>query len=111
MRKTFSPDKRNEILTYIKKFDEKHGRGGQSAAARKFKVSRVAINHWLKPAAPAVQLQSQRGRMGGSVAPKEYMQTIDKSLSAFTSLGKTIDKFRRALEQEKAKISSKFKRG
>jgi hypothetical protein len=49
MRKKFDAGKRTQILAYIEKYNARNnGRGGQSAAAKKFKVSRVAINNWLK---------------------------------------------------------------
>jgi transposase len=101
MRKTFSSEKRAEILAYIEKYDAKKGRGGQSAAAKKFNVSRVTIINWLKgTAAPAAQstkikplAPAPRGKSKPSAQPVlEMLSFLDLLEHSIPKLKKSIEK-------------------
>jgi hypothetical protein len=70
MKKSFSPEKRAEILAYIEKYDAKNRRGGQSAASKKFKVSRVTIINWLKGGAAGKNSQTVAVKPVKTAAPK-----------------------------------------
>jgi hypothetical protein len=67
MKKSFSPEKRAEILAYIEKYDAKNR---QSAASKKFKVSRVTIINWLKGGAAGKNSQTVAVKPVKTAAPK-----------------------------------------
>ncbi|MCB1230390.1 MAG: hypothetical protein KDN19_09000 [Verrucomicrobiae bacterium] len=60
---------KDEVVAFIQKYNADNGRGGQSAAAEKYKISPITIANWLKKAgvkkgkkkAPA----KKPGRKGG----------------------------------------------
>ena len=43
----YSQDQKKRVLTFVKDYDSKHGRGGIAAAQRQFKVSYIALKNWL----------------------------------------------------------------
>jgi hypothetical protein len=77
MRKRFDTEKRAEILGYIEKYNASHkGRGGQSAAAKKFKVSRVAINNWLRSGVGAKK--AAKGAKPIAIAAPKSVKLVNK---------------------------------
>lgn len=46
----YSDAKKKEIVNFVVQYNSKNGRGGQSAATRKFKVTPLTIAAWLKAA-------------------------------------------------------------
>ncbi len=41
---------KDEVVAFIQEYNAKNGRGGQSAAAEKYKISPITIANWLKKA-------------------------------------------------------------
>jgi hypothetical protein len=46
----YTPEQKKEIVEYVQQYNEANGRGGQSAAVSKFKVTPITIGAWLKAA-------------------------------------------------------------
>ena len=46
----YTPEQNKEIVDFVQQYNEAKGRGGQSAAVSKFKVSPITIGAWLKAA-------------------------------------------------------------
>ena len=46
----YSDAKKKEIVDFVVQYNAKNGRGGQSGASKKFKVSPLTITAWLKAA-------------------------------------------------------------
>lgn len=46
----YSAAKKKEVVDFVKKYNSSNGRGGQSAAAKKFKVTPLTIAAWLRNA-------------------------------------------------------------
>jgi transposase-like protein len=46
----YTPEQKKEIVDFVQQYNEAKGRGGQSAAVSKFKVSPITIGAWLKAA-------------------------------------------------------------
>lgn len=46
----YTPEQKKEIVEFVKQYNEANGRGGQSAAVSKFKVTPITIGAWLKAA-------------------------------------------------------------
>ena len=47
----YSPEKKAEILTFVRDYDETHGKGGQTMASKRFGVSTLSIWMWMKAGA------------------------------------------------------------
>lgn len=46
----YTPEQKKEIVDFVQQYNEANGRGGQSAAVSKFKVTPITIGAWLKAA-------------------------------------------------------------
>jgi len=46
-RKTFSAKEKSKIVEFALRYNGKHGKGGQRAAAGKFGVSQSAVSYWV----------------------------------------------------------------
>lgn len=46
--KRYSDAEKAEIIDFVNKMNSEKGRGGQSAASKKFKISPLTISSWLK---------------------------------------------------------------
>ncbi len=53
--KRYSEAERAEILSFIEKYNAEHGRGGQTAAVKKFKTTTLSINSWSKKSGKKVK--------------------------------------------------------
>jgi len=43
----YTAAQKREVVSFVKEYDHKHGRGGVAAAQRRFKVSYIALRTWL----------------------------------------------------------------
>ena len=46
--KRYTPEEKAAVLSYIEEVNLQQGRGGQTAATKKFKISPLTISHWLR---------------------------------------------------------------
>jgi transposase-like protein len=46
----YTPEQKKEIVDFVQQYNEANGRGGQSTAVSKFKVTPISIGAWLKAA-------------------------------------------------------------
>lgn len=46
--KRYTEEQKSEILSFIEKFNTENGRGGQTAAVKKFKVTPMTLSAWNK---------------------------------------------------------------
>ena len=83
-----------EILAFVDKVNAEKGRGGQSAASKKFKISQLTISAWIRSGA------------SGSATLKEGSASgpIGKKLAKLQSLHDEITK----REKELAKLRATF---
>lgn len=56
----YSKEQKAEVVAFVEKYNAEKGRGGQSAAAEKFKISPISVANWLKSA--GVELPGKGGR-------------------------------------------------
>lgn len=90
----YSDAQKNEIVSFVVQYNTKNGRGGQSAAAKKFKVTPLTISAWLKAAGVA---------KAGKAAPKKAAKK--------TKTAKAVKKAKAPKAAKKAKASGKKGRG
>lgn len=46
MATRYSDKTKQEVVAFVKKFDDENGRGGQSAAKKKFNINPISIKKW-----------------------------------------------------------------
>lgn len=103
--KRYTAEEKSEILGFVEKHNAENGRGGQSAAAKKFGISQLSIASWLKSSGSAVS--AKRGRKG-AVAGKGGASkgNFSKKLSELSAIAAQIDKAEADLDKLRAKFNS-----
>ena len=46
MATRYTDKTKQEVVAFVKKYDAQHGRGGQSAAKKKYKINPISIKKW-----------------------------------------------------------------
>jgi transposase-like protein len=109
--KRYSSEEKQEIVDFVNSFNAENGRGGQSAASKKFGISQLTVASWLKGAGSAPAAPAKRGPKAGKAAAKSAAAStksggINGKLSALLALGNEIEKTEKSLAQLKAKFAS-----
>jgi transposase-like protein len=103
--KRYTDAEKKEIIAYVEKVNAEKGRGGQSAAAKKFGISQLTISSWLKAG-----ISGGRAAASTSAAPAKGGAAarggISSKLSTLLALGNEIEKAERELTKMKAKFNS-----
>jgi transposase-like protein len=78
--KRYSPAEKQEILEHVEKINAVKGRGGVTAASRKFKVTQLTISSWLKQAGGtrATTLSPGKSRAGTVNTLRELLALAEK---------------------------------
>jgi len=90
--KRYTDKEKAEIVAFVEKVNAEKGRGGQSAASAKFKISQLTISSWLKSGKGTVSTKG--GSKGG----------FGSKLAKLSALAGQIDK----AEKELGKLKSQF---
>jgi transposase-like protein len=116
--KRYSAEEKGKVVAFVTEHNAKNGRGGQSAAADKFKISQITIAAWLKKSGVKSTRKAKATKAGkavkatkatkGAKVTKDSPVTggIQKKLSAMISLGQEIEKLERELSAKRAKFHS-----
>lgn len=91
--KRYTAEEKAKIVSFVESHNAANGRGGQSAAAKKFGVAQLTLATWLKGSGSSPRASKAAGK--GSMQSK---------LATLLSLGQDIAK----LEKELAAKRSKF---
>lgn len=89
--KRYSEDQKREILEFV----ASQGRGGITAAGRKYGVSYIALRRWMNGAGGG--RTGKRGASKGLDGRK--LKTVNAALSALKSFKKQVTLLQRALKQ------------
>lgn len=75
--KRYTPEQKQEIIDFVMAHNSEHGRGGQSAAVKKYGLSALTIGNWLKKGG----LAGGRGRGTSTLVPagltKKVTELVD----------------------------------
>lgn len=93
----YTAKEKAEIIAYVDKVNAEKGRGGQSAASKKFKISPLTISSWIRSGAGRGSSAS-RSSSGSVVGP------IGKKLAKLQELHDQIAK----AEKELARMRAQF---
>jgi transposase-like protein len=101
--KRYTAEEKNEILGFVEKHNSENGRGGQSAASKKYGISQLSIASWLKNAGSVAS--SKRGRKAVAGAKGAVSKgSFSKKLNELSAVAAQIDK----AEADLAKLRTKF---
>lgn len=96
--KRYTAEEKSKIIAFVESHNSANGRGGQSAAAKKFGVSQLTISGWLKG--------SGAGASTGSKAKSGVKGSMQNKLSTLLSLGDDIEKLDKELSAKRAKFEA-----
>jgi hypothetical protein len=113
----YTAEQKKEVVDFTVAYNAANGRGGQSKAAAKFKVSPLTVMAWLKAAgvkksskkAAKKSARAARPAKAAKAAKKASSSasvSFDAKLSSLLTLSKEIAKAEAALAQLKGKFSS-----
>jgi len=56
---------KDEVIAFIQEYNEEHGRGGQSAAAKKWNLNPITIKSWMEKAGVKTPGKTAKKKRGG----------------------------------------------
>ncbi len=62
----YTPKQKADVVAFVHAYNNKHGRGGQSQAVKKFGVTALTIATWLK--SPDIGAKAVSGNLKGKIA-------------------------------------------
>lgn len=95
----YTAKEKGEIIAFVDKVNTEKGRGGQSAASKKYKISPLTISSWIRSGAGSGISSSGGG--GGAVSGP-----IGKKLSKLQALHDQIARAEKELSKLKAQFNS-----
>jgi transposase-like protein len=93
--KRYTAEEKSKIVAFVESHNAANGRGGQSAAAKKFGVSQLTVSGWLKGSGSSAR--------GSKSSAKGSMQS---KLATLLTLGQDISKLEKELAAKRAKFDA-----
>ena len=94
--KRYSAQEKNEILSFVEEVNADKGRGGVSAASRKFGVSQLTVSSWIKKSGGSTT--SSRGGFGGNLRRlADLHDEINKTEKSLAKLQREFDRLKAKL--------------
>jgi len=91
MATRYSDKTKKDVVDFVKKYDEEHGRGGQSAAKKQFKINPISIKKWCVEqgyaGGPVKKFRSAAGRAGGKKARRSTAGSVRSVAPAVVRTG------------------------
>lgn len=103
--KRYTAEEKSKIVSFVESYNASNGRGGQSAAAKKFGVSQLTVSGWLKGAGVKGG-SAKSGGVKSSGAKSSGKGNMQSKLAALLSLGQDISKLEKELSAKRAKFDS-----
>lgn len=98
--KRYTDKEKAEIIAFVEKVNAEKGRGGQSAASAKYKISQLTISSWLKSGKGTVSTKggSTKGGFGSKLAKLSALAgQIDKAEKELNKLKSQFDALKKSL--------------
>ncbi|MFT3990315.1 MAG: hypothetical protein QM680_02790 [Luteolibacter sp.] len=96
----YTQAEKKQVIEFVETYNSEHGRGGQSAAASKFKISQLTIAGWLKSWGAPLTSKRNGGKLQGT-----QKTTFNAKLNSLLTLSQEIEQ----TEKELIKLKAKFK--
>jgi hypothetical protein len=112
MAKRYDQKTKDEVVNFIQSFNEKNGRGGQSAAAKKWKLNPITVKAWLEKAGVASPGKSAKKKRGGgkaasaktSLKSSGSAKNVEDVLKRLLSIQKEIGSLQKEYDSLKSKL-------
>lgn len=94
-RKRYSDAEKAEITEFVTSHDAENGRGGKSAAVKKYGIAPLSLVAWLKQSSNPTPSGKKRGRKPGSknvAAPVTNNDSFLAKIKELTAVSEQIDK-------------------
>lgn len=91
----YTTKEKAEIIAFVDKVNSEKGRGGQSAASKKYKISPLTISSWIRSGIGGGSVSASSGSVAGPIGKKlSKLQTLhDQIARAEKDLGKLRSQF------------------
>ncbi|MFT4177279.1 MAG: hypothetical protein QM627_11560 [Luteolibacter sp.] len=96
----YTQAEKKQVIEFVETYNSEHGRGGQSAAAAKFKISQLTIAGWLKAWGAPLANRKGKSKLQGS-----QKTSFNTKLNMLLTLSQEIEQ----AEKELNKLKAKFK--
>jgi hypothetical protein len=115
MAKRYDQSTKDEVVSFIQAFNEENGRGGQSAAAKKWKLNPITVKAWLEKAGVASPGKSAKKKLGKgrtaslNASPKPTKSTkltgnVEDVLKRLMGIQKEIGSLQKEYDSLKSKL-------
>ncbi|MCW1923072.1 hypothetical protein OKA05_10955 [Luteolibacter arcticus] len=95
--KRYTLREKAEVLDFVDRYNAEHGRGGQTAATRKFQLSALSISSWRK--------QASQGR-GIPYLPPSHNLPIGRAIAQMQELHERIVEQEQMIQRLKAQFNT-----
>ena len=100
----YTTQQKQQVVNFVHEYNAKHGRGGQSQAAKKFSLSVLTVASWLR--SPKLSVSSKAGKAGSvpaGINPKvasliEVSDQLRKAEAEVTRLRARYDELRSSIQ-------------
>ena len=93
---------KDEVVAFITKYNEENGRGGQSAAAAKWKLNPITVKAWMEKAGVASPGKKSKKKKKVAKAPSKKTRVAKKKAAASSSTtassSSSVDALKRMVE-------------
>lgn len=80
MATRYSDKTKKDVVDFVKRYDEEHGRGGQSAAKKQFKINPISIKKWCVEqgytGGPIKKARPTAGKVGGRKVRRSSVRSV-----------------------------------
>ncbi len=97
MAKRYDQKTKDEVVAFIREYNEENGRGGQSAAVKKWKLNPITVKAWLEKA--GVSSPGRSAKKKRKTSPKKgFAKPAAKSLPRASSSSSVSSALKRMVE-------------
>jgi len=103
---------KDEVVAFIEQYNEDNGRGGQAAAAKKYKLNPITVKSWLEKAGVKTPGKSGKKRKGAKRGPKKGSRQVSTPQAASTGGSSITDNLKRMadIQKEISKLSDEYEK-
>ena len=88
--KRYSQEDKKEILDFIEKYNQENGRGGQTAAIKKYKATAISIGNWRKGSVKKSETAGKAVKLAKTA--KKKFRNPSKLIDRLHEVSKEIDR-------------------
>lgn len=99
MAKRYSQKQKDDVVAFIQKFNEENGRGGQAAAAKKWKLNPITLKSWMEKAGVSSPGKSARKKKSAGKKSTTVRRTTRTAKSTGGSVAGTLKRMMQIQEE------------